>query len=64
MLLLIKGSLMFSKGKRVQLMREREIREVTLLIKILVLVMRAQRIKEELANKMLRDRDQISKTKN
>jgi hypothetical protein len=64
MLLLIKGSLMFSKGKRVRLMREREIREATLLIKILVLVMKAQRIKEELANKMLRDRDQISKTKN
>jgi hypothetical protein len=64
MLLLIKGSLMFSKGKRVQLMRKREIREATLLIKILVLVMKAQRIKEELANKMLRDRDQISKTKN
>ena len=55
---------MFSKGKRVQLMRKREIREATLLIKILVLVMKAQRIKEELANKMLRDRDQISKTKN
>ena len=55
---------MFSKGKRVQLMREREFREATLLIKILVLVMKAQRIKEELANKMLRDRDQISKTKN
>jgi hypothetical protein len=64
MLLLIKESLMFSKGKRAQLMREREIREVTLPIKILVLVMKAQRIKEELANKMLRDRDQISKTKN
>jgi hypothetical protein len=62
--LLIKGSLMFSKGKRVQLMREREFREATLLIKILVLVMKAQRIKEELANKLLRDRDQISKTKN
>jgi hypothetical protein len=45
-------------------MLEREFREATLQIKILVLVMKAQRIKEELANKMLRDRDQTSKTKN
>ena len=63
MQLLIRGNLMFLKGKKVQLMLEKEIWEETLQIKILVLAMKAQKIKEELANKM-RDRKPTNKIKN
>ena len=44
-------------------MLEKEIWEETLQIKILVLAMKAQKIKEELANKM-RDRKPTNKIKN
>jgi hypothetical protein len=63
MQLLIRGNLMFLKGKKVQLMLEKEIWEETLQIKILVLAMKVQKIKEELANKM-RDRKPTNKIKN
>ena len=63
MQLLIRGNLMFLKGKKVQLMLEKEIWEETLQIKISVLVMKVQKIKEELANKM-RDRKPTNKIKN
>ena len=63
MQLLIRGNLMFLKGKKVQLMLEKETWEETLQIKILVLAMKVQKIKEELANKM-RDRKPTNKIKN
>ncbi len=45
-------------------MQKKEIMEETLQIKILTLEMKAQKIREQLANKMLRDKEQISKIKN
>ncbi len=45
-------------------MQKKEIMEETLQIKILALEMKAQKIREQLANKMLRDKEQISKIKN